>query len=135
MVLEELRVLHLDPKAARRRLISTGSQEEGLIPLARLEHIYVTSKPHLHSDTLPLIGPHLLTVPRPMGKAYSNHQRYIALSLKDNQLVVKLHSIPGPFILLLVWLPFPLCFYFSKFASPGTLSLIPNWDISDLPSL
>jgi hypothetical protein len=31
MVLEEeLRVLHLDPKEARRRLSSAGSQEEGL---------------------------------------------------------------------------------------------------------
>jgi hypothetical protein len=29
-VLEELRVLHLDPKAARRRLVSAGSQEEAL---------------------------------------------------------------------------------------------------------
>jgi hypothetical protein len=28
MVLEELRVLHLDPKAGRRRLSSAGSQEE-----------------------------------------------------------------------------------------------------------
>ena len=33
MVLEELRVLHLDPKAARK------------LSLARLEHIYETSKP------------------------------------------------------------------------------------------
>jgi hypothetical protein len=30
MVLEELMVLHLDPKAAKRRLSSAGSQEEGL---------------------------------------------------------------------------------------------------------
>jgi hypothetical protein len=30
MVLEEVRVLHLDPKASRRRLSSTGNQEEGL---------------------------------------------------------------------------------------------------------
>ena len=30
MVLEEPRVLHLDPKAARRELSSAGSQEEGL---------------------------------------------------------------------------------------------------------
>lgn len=29
-VLEELRVLRLDPKAARRRLVSAGSQEEAL---------------------------------------------------------------------------------------------------------
>jgi hypothetical protein len=30
MVLEEPRVLHLDPKASRRRLSSTDSQDEGL---------------------------------------------------------------------------------------------------------
>jgi hypothetical protein len=30
MVLEELRVLHLDPKAARRRLSSAGSKEVAL---------------------------------------------------------------------------------------------------------
>jgi hypothetical protein len=30
MVLEELRVLHLDWKAARRRLSSAGNQREGL---------------------------------------------------------------------------------------------------------
>jgi len=39
MVLEELRALHLDPKVARRKLSSAGSQEEGLIPhWAELEH-------------------------------------------------------------------------------------------------
>jgi hypothetical protein len=32
MVLEESRVLYLDPKAAKRRLSSSGSQEKTLIP-------------------------------------------------------------------------------------------------------
>ena len=31
MVLDQLGVLHLDPKAARRRLSSAGNQEEGLV--------------------------------------------------------------------------------------------------------
>jgi hypothetical protein len=30
------------------------------VTLARLEHTYETSKPHIHSDTLPLTRPHLL---------------------------------------------------------------------------
>ena len=51
VVREEPRVLHLDPKAARRTL---------WITLARLEHADETSKPRLHSDTLSLIRPHLL---------------------------------------------------------------------------
>jgi len=51
-VLEELRVLHLDLKAARRRRV--------WITVARLEHIYETSKPCLHSDTFPLTRLHLL---------------------------------------------------------------------------
>ena len=50
MVLEELRVLHLDSKGSRRRLCHTG----------RLENIYETSKYQLHSDTLPLTKPRLL---------------------------------------------------------------------------
>jgi hypothetical protein len=48
---KELRVLHLDLKAVRRRLRPT---------MARLKHIYETSKPHLHGDTLPLTRLHLL---------------------------------------------------------------------------
>jgi hypothetical protein len=39
IMLELLRVLHLDPKTTRRRLSSTGSQEEGLFPhWVELEH-------------------------------------------------------------------------------------------------
>jgi hypothetical protein len=34
-VLELLRILHLDPKAARKRFFSAGSQEEALFPLGR----------------------------------------------------------------------------------------------------
>jgi hypothetical protein len=45
MLEKKPRVLHLDWKAASRRL---------WIILARLKHTYEISKPHLHSDTLPL---------------------------------------------------------------------------------
>jgi hypothetical protein len=42
---KELRVLHLDPKAAKRRLCSAGSQEEPLIlHWAEVEH-FETSNP------------------------------------------------------------------------------------------
>jgi hypothetical protein len=34
MVLEKPGVLHLDPKAARKKLSSTGSQEEGIFHIA-----------------------------------------------------------------------------------------------------
>jgi hypothetical protein len=51
LVLKEPRVLHLDLKAARRRV---------WITLARLEHIYESSKSHLHSDMLSLTRLHLL---------------------------------------------------------------------------
>jgi hypothetical protein len=44
MVLEELRVLHLELKAARRRLSSTSSQEEILVPPLG-EVAYETLKP------------------------------------------------------------------------------------------
>ena len=64
LVLEEPRVLHVDPKAARRRLCIT---------VARCEHIYDISKPWFYSNTLPLTRPHLLIVPLPMGQTYSNH--------------------------------------------------------------
>jgi hypothetical protein len=71
VVLVELRVLHLDPKATRRILSSVGSQEEALIPQARLEHTHTHT--HTHSGTLTLTRPHLLIVPLLMGQAYSNH--------------------------------------------------------------
>ena len=52
MVLEELRVLHLVPKAARRRLISR-----------KLEGGFL--KAHPNNDTLPSRKPHLLIVSLP----------------------------------------------------------------------
>jgi hypothetical protein len=62
VVLEkDLRVLHLEPKATRRRLSSPGTQEEEgrcLLHWAELEHR--TSKPRPHSDSLPPARPHPL---------------------------------------------------------------------------
>jgi hypothetical protein len=49
MALEELRVLHLVPKANWRRMISRHWEE--------------SLKAHPHSDTLPPTRPHLLVVP------------------------------------------------------------------------
>jgi hypothetical protein len=57
MVLEELRSLHFDLKAARKRLSPAGSWRRLCIILARLEHVYETSKPPLHRDTLLPIRP------------------------------------------------------------------------------
>ena len=46
MLEKELRVLHLDLKAARKRLSSTGSQEEALFPhYAELEHRDIKARP------------------------------------------------------------------------------------------
>jgi hypothetical protein len=57
MVLEkELRVLHLDSKASRRGLYSTGSQEKGLLCIGwslSLRDI----KAHPHCETLPSTTP------------------------------------------------------------------------------
>jgi hypothetical protein len=65
MVLKkELRVLHLDLKIPRRRLSSSGSQEEAL-------------KARSHSDTLPPTRPHLLIVPLAVGHIYSNYHTLI----------------------------------------------------------
>jgi hypothetical protein len=64
VVLEELSVLHLDQKAARRRL--------SLQPPAKLD-----IKPHSHYDRLLSTRLHLLIVSLPMGQAYSNlHTTY-----------------------------------------------------------
>ena len=60
MILEELRVLHLDPKTARRGLSSEAARRRVCITLARFEHVYETSKTHLFNDTLPLTRLHLL---------------------------------------------------------------------------
>jgi hypothetical protein len=51
-VLEELRVLHLDPKAARRRLSSAGGQEKVLFQTGQSLSIGGI-KAHLQSNTLP----------------------------------------------------------------------------------
>jgi hypothetical protein len=67
MVLEmELRVLHLDLKAARRRLECHSGQSLSIEDL----------KACPHSDTLPLTWPYLLIVPLPMGQTYSNHHSH-----------------------------------------------------------
>ena len=82
MVGEEPRVLHLDQKAASRRLSSKGSQAGALIPLARLERIYDLQAPPPQPQTSsnkaasPPIKSHLLIVPLPIGQAYSNHYTF-----------------------------------------------------------
>jgi hypothetical protein len=85
MVLEEWRVLHPDPQAARRRLSSVVSQKETLDPLARLAHLYENSKPQSHSDTHPLTRPHLPIVPLPMGQAYLNHHNLLTTSTENTK--------------------------------------------------
>ena len=62
MVLEEPRVLHLDPKVARRRLeFHTGRS----LSIGSLEA-------HLHSDIFPPTRPYLLIVPLLMGQAFKH---------------------------------------------------------------
>jgi hypothetical protein len=63
MMLEELRVLHLDPKTIRRRLSL----------LYWLEFELRTLKDITLSDIFPLTRTRLLIVPLFMGQAYSNH--------------------------------------------------------------
>jgi hypothetical protein len=48
-VLEELRVIHLDPKAAGRDC-STGSQEETSKPIYTGTHFLQPGRPHLHDQ-------------------------------------------------------------------------------------
>jgi hypothetical protein len=60
MVLEEPIVLHLDLKAAVGNCFTQATRRRDQITLARLDHIYETSKPYLHSDILPLTRLHLL---------------------------------------------------------------------------
>ena len=69
MALQGLRVLHFDPKAARRRLFSAGSQEKTILGTGQSLSIG-DLKAHLHSDTLPPIRPRLLIVPPPHGHAF-----------------------------------------------------------------
>jgi len=59
LVLKEPRVLHLDPKAGRKRCSSAGSQEVGLIPSGWSLSIG-NLKAHLQSDVLLSTRPHLL---------------------------------------------------------------------------
>ena len=81
MLLEELRVVHLDPKAAKRRLSSTGIQEEALTPhLVEFEHRGSQHPPtqwHISSNraTPPPTRSHLLKVPFSMAK-YSDTWLY-----------------------------------------------------------
>ena len=65
MVLEkELRVLHLDLKASRRRLSSAGSQEE--YPISHwAEPEHRSLKAHPYCDTLCPTRPHFLIMPLP----------------------------------------------------------------------
>jgi hypothetical protein len=72
MLEKELRVLHLDPKATRKRLFCRLPGGGSLPHWAELEHR--ASKHHLHSDVLPPMRPYLLIVPFPMGQTYSKHQ-------------------------------------------------------------
>jgi hypothetical protein len=59
---EKLIVLHLDPNTTRRRLSFHSGQ---------------SFKAHPHSNVLPPTKAHFLIVLLPMGKAYSNHHRWI----------------------------------------------------------
>jgi hypothetical protein len=74
LVLEKLRVLHLDTKVARRKLSSSGNQEEQLF-YTGLSLSTGGLKACLHNDKLPPTRPHLLIVPLPMGQGYSNDHR------------------------------------------------------------
>ena len=71
MVLEEPRVLHLDPKAARKTVIWRQPGGGSLSTLGGAQALG-DLKAHLYKDTLPLASPHLLIVPLPMGPAYAN---------------------------------------------------------------
>jgi hypothetical protein len=64
MVLEDLRVLHLDLTAARRKL--------ALRQLGGLSF-----KAHPYSDTLPLTRPHLLIVPLPGTRVFKPPHSFI----------------------------------------------------------
>jgi hypothetical protein len=92
MVLEESRVLYLDPKAASRRLAFLGSQEEtGFLRKPGGGSLFHTGqslsigalKACLHNDTHPPtkphpspIRPHLLMVPLSMAQ-HSNHKSWL----------------------------------------------------------
>jgi hypothetical protein len=77
MGLAEPRVLHLDLKAAASGDFLPQAAGGDCLTLARLENIYDTSKPHLHSDAITPRRLYLLTVPLPMDQAYSNTHTHI----------------------------------------------------------
>jgi hypothetical protein len=88
MVLEELRVLHLNLKVSRRKLFSAGSQEKGPLfhtgwSLNRRKDLKTHSCSEGHTSSHPPIKPHLLIVPLPIGKAHSSHHRHASKS-SDN---------------------------------------------------
>jgi hypothetical protein len=71
MLEKELRVLHLYLKATKRRLSSSGNQEETLTPRwPEFKHRHL--KNHPHSDTLPPTRPHLLIEPLPKGQGFKH---------------------------------------------------------------
>ena len=73
MVLEkELRVLHLYLKATSRDWPSQPAMREVSFSLGGACTLEDTFKAHHHTATI-LTSPHPLTVPLPMGQAYSNH--------------------------------------------------------------
>jgi hypothetical protein len=67
---KELIGLYLSLKATMRKLVATVSKEEDqFCHWAEIVH-YI--KASLHNDTLPQTRQHLVIVPHPMGKLYSN---------------------------------------------------------------
>jgi hypothetical protein len=69
MVLEKLRVLHCDLKAAKRRLSSACSQEV-LFHMGQSLSRGGDLKTHSHPDKHPPTRPHLLILQLPMGQTF-----------------------------------------------------------------
>jgi hypothetical protein len=63
-----LRGLQLHPKEAKEQTNFSSLGEASM-------------HPHPHSDTLPPTRPHFLTVPLPMGQAYSNYHNVLAYNM------------------------------------------------------
>ena len=77
MVLEELRVLHLDLKTARWSIrFKTGRS----LSIGAL-------KARPHNDTLPSTRPHLLIVPFPMGQAFKHMNLWRPHVFKPPQII------------------------------------------------
>jgi hypothetical protein len=84
MVLEEPKVLHLDPKAAEGDSVS----QEGALTSHWVESEHRSLKFHLHNDTLPPTRPHLLIVPFPEPSVFKPpyiHTYITYLFKEDNQ--------------------------------------------------